>query len=58
MVENWCFSAAFNDMEYIFQVGNRWSGLFVTYNLVLFQENSREIIGLSQKKLQIFPNLF
>ena len=51
ILEN-CRFSVFNDMKYIFQVGNAWTGLFLV-NSWVFQENSEENIALSQKKLWI-----
>ena len=39
-----------NLLEYMLQVDNRWTGSFPTLNWVLFQQNSEENTGLSEKQ--------
>ena len=49
ILENWGF-CDMNLLEHILQVCNRWTGLFLTLNRVLFQQNSEDNTGPSEKQ--------
>ena len=51
---SWCYTPA---VEYIFQVANRLTRLFLACELSIVRGNSKENIGVSQKATHILLNI-
>ena len=47
ILENCCFGA-FSDMEYIFRVGNRWTGLFLRGRYRIFLTRGAPLDGVAE----------